>query len=131
MTELTKGDEVLFRQIHPYFFENGEPTSQAFTPTVKDAGKLSVDRSAITGAKESYELYTTTGRRSAAVYGLSVAEFHSHGIVCHADPIEQSNEMPANPAHAFAGFHAFAVNQQKIKAKRLKHVAIARGVLHS
>jgi hypothetical protein len=54
--ELVDEGEILFRQIHPEFMDNGEPTSQGFGPTAKDEGKLSVDRSAITDPKSSYRV---------------------------------------------------------------------------
>lgn len=130
MSELTAADEVLFRQIHPEFIEGEYPTSQAFAPTPKDYGKLSVDRSSITNAKASHELYTRTGLSSVAVFGVSVAEFRSQGLTCHGDPITECDRMPGNPAHAFGDFNPFGTNQQKNKAKRLKLVAIARGQLH-
>jgi hypothetical protein len=66
--ELTQKAEILFRQIHPQFMVSGEPTSQAFGPTIKDEGKLSVDRSELTDAKGAYELYNNRGKSSVAAF---------------------------------------------------------------
>ena len=74
--QLTDQDEILFRQIHPNFVEeDGQPSSQPFQPTEKDAGQLSVDRSSLTTAAAAFALFTSDGHASVAVYGLSVAEF--------------------------------------------------------
>lgn len=127
---MTDETEVLFRQVHPRFIQGAEPSSQAFQPTPKDDHKLSVDRSALTTAAEAHALFTSTGRLSAAVYGLSVQEFQVEELPCVSDPLEAAGEEPANPAHAYADYSAHGVNQQKIKAKRLKQKALARGRLH-
>jgi hypothetical protein len=128
--ELVDEGEILFRQIHPEFMDNGEPTSQGFGPTAKDEGKLSVDRSAITDPKSSYELYIKSGLRSAGVYGITVGECRAESLTCHPEPAEKIDQRPENPAHSFVDFRRFSVSQQKNKAKRLKRAAIARGKLH-
>ncbi|ASP51877.1 hypothetical protein GHK78_25355 [Sinorhizobium meliloti] len=134
---LTNDDEILYRQIHPTFMMEGQlssqpfmPTSQAFAPTPKDENKLSVDRSTITSAAESFELFKSNGHSSAAVYGVTVGEFGTHDISCVADPLEATNNQEANPAHAVADYSKHGPTQQKNKAKRLKQTAIARGKLH-
>jgi hypothetical protein len=129
--------EVLFRQIHPSFMQGDEvssipfaPTSQAFAPTAKDGGYLSVDRSSKTSAAESFKLFNGNGSSSAAVYGLTVGEFSVESISCVDDPIEASDGRAANLAHAVADYTPHAAGQQKNKAKRLKQKAIVRGRLH-
>ncbi len=72
---LNDEDEILFRQIHPTFFEDGHVSSSPFVPTKKDEGKLSVDRSSLTTASGAFHLYTSNGRQSAAVLGVTVIEF--------------------------------------------------------
>lgn len=124
------GEEVLFRQIHPKFYENSHPGSPQFSPTRKDEGKLSVDRSSLTDAAGAHALYTRNGFESAAVYGLTVAEFGAEKLPCHSDPLKAEGDLGANPAHAYADFSAFGGNQQKNIAKRLRNVAVKRGRLH-
>ncbi|AUW46857.1 hypothetical protein [Rhizobium leguminosarum] len=130
-------DEILFRQIHPSFIQDGElssqpftPTSQAFAPTPKDEGYLSVDRSSMTSAGDSYRLFTSNGHASSAVYGVTVGEFCEQAIACIQAPIQASENQTANPAHALADYNPHKSGQQKNKAKRLKQRAIARGRLH-
>lgn len=129
---LTDADEVLFRQIHPKWVEDdGEPSSQPFIPTKKDNNKLSVDRSSLTEASDSYALFLASGLASVAVYGLTVGEFGKENLPCTADPLEKTDEQSANPAHALADYTAFSAGQQKLIARRLKIVARARGVMFS
>ena len=123
-------DEVLFRQIHPKFYDNGEPSSQPFRPTDKDGNKLSVDRSHLTSAQASYELFVGNGYESDAVYGLSVGEFDEENLPCISDPLQSNEQIQANPAHAYADYSAHGTNKQKNIAKRLKKKAIDRGILH-
>ncbi len=129
-TVLTEMSEVLFRQVHPKFMHGGQPSSQPFEPTPKDGNRLSVDRSQLTTASDSYTLYTSSGHASAAVYGLTVGEFDAQDLPCHSDPLTATATEVANPAHAYADYSAHSSAQRKNKAKRLKQDAIARGRLH-
>lgn len=129
--KLINNSEVLFRQVHPSFLEkNGEPSSQPFKPSEKDANLMSVDRSTITTAAASYALYTSNGFSSVAVYGLSVGEFEVEKISCTSNPVDKTSTQAANPAHALANYENFRTSSQKNIAKRLKRVALNRGKLH-
>lgn len=127
---LDDSDEVLFRQVHPSFIDGGQPSSQTFTPTPKDEGKLSVDRSSLTSAAASHALFVGDGNTSDAVYGVSVGEFGAEALTCVSDPLQASATQSANIAHAYADYTPHSSNAQKTKAKRLKIKAIARGKLH-
>ncbi|MEE8627255.1 hypothetical protein [Methylobacterium ajmalii] len=130
--QLPTADEVLLRQIHPSFFDKGEPSSQPFCPTPKDENKLSVDRSSLTTAQSSFELHTVAkGLASAAVYGLTVDEFQQQSIGCISDPIAATESTPENLAHAYADYNPHKPSAQKNIAKRLKQAAIKRGCLYS
>jgi hypothetical protein len=130
MTELENDSEILFRQIHPSFIQDGLISSQPFYPTSKDDDKLSVDRESMTTPAAAFALFIAKGRNSAAVYGLSVGEFGQEKLDCYADPVEASDCTEANPAHAVVDYGAHTTSERKNKAKRLKIKAIARGVLH-
>lgn len=127
---LEDSDEVLFRQVNPSFYDNGEPSSQPFMPTSKDDNKLSVDRSSLTDAERSYQLFVANGFRSSAVYGLTVGEFSAESLPSVSDPVVASAGLAANPAHAYVDFSAYGAQEQKRKAKRLKILAIRRGCLY-
>lgn len=127
---LSEDTEVLFRQVHPSFIQNDQPSSQPFAPTLKDNNKLSVDRSSLTTAAASHALHTGAGHASAAVYGVSVAEFRAEALPCISDPLKAADGEPANPAHAYADYSGHGISQQKLKAKRLKLKASTRGRLY-
>lgn len=121
---LEDDDELLFRQIHPNCVEeDGEPSSAPFHPTTKDKNKLSVDRSSLTTAEESY-LRHRERWESDAVYGVTVGEFKDEEIPCLSNPLK------GNGAHVLANYRGISKNQQKKKAKRLRDVAVKRGKLH-
>lgn len=122
--------EVLFRQIHPQSYQNGRLSTDRFKPQPNDAGFMSVDRSTLTTAEKSHSLYASMGKKSAAVYGLSVAEFLSEALKVYADPIEADGVSPANPAHAVVDYTAFDERKWKNISKRLAVFALARGALH-
>lgn len=122
--------EVLFRQIHPNFMQNGEPASDRFRPQPNDEGMMSLDREALTTAAASYALYTSNGRQSAAVYGVAIGEFDTEVVPCQEDPLAATGTAPANPAHALADYTRHDYKAQKNISKRLKRKAVARGQLH-
>jgi hypothetical protein len=127
---LDDGEEVLFRQIHPNFYDNDFPSSESFAPSRKDNNKLSVDRSSLTTAGRAHALFTGNGFKSEAVYGVSVAEFRAENLPCYPDPLEAEGTLAANPAHAYADFSTFSPTQGKKIAKRLRNNAVNRGRLH-
>lgn len=127
---LMNPDEILFRQIHPDFIQNGEPASNRFMPQSNDGGLMSVDRSSLTDAAAAHSIYTSTGKKSAAVYGVSVGEFQCEKIECRADPLDATDYAPANPAHALADYTLHADKEWKLISKRLTQKAKARGQLH-
>lgn len=128
---LENGDEVLFRQVHPNFFPNGELSSEPFVPNTEDAGMLSVDSATKTSAEAAHFHYTTyLKKKSRRVYGISVGEFGNLEIVCREDPLDAEAGVPSNGAHCLADYTPFSANSQKNKAKRLKQAALKRGCLY-
>lgn len=128
--KLDKPEEVLFRQIHPNWIDDGVPASIGFVPSEKDQDKLSVDRSSITDAESSHALYTSQGYKSDAVYGVAVGEFEEQGINCFSDPIKGNDNTIENLAHAYADYSAHTPSQQKKRAQLIKRKALARGQLY-
>lgn len=128
---LCDSEEVLFRQVHPNALTDGVPGSHCFMPTDLDDNLMSLDRSSITTAEAAFRRYTSSGAKSAAVFGVSVLEFSLDDIACVADPVEGHPTLPDNPAHALADFSAHRRNRQKVVAKRLKSLALLRGCLFS
>ncbi len=91
---------------------------------------MSVDRSSLTDAASSHAIYTSTGNKSGAVYGVTVGEFGEQQIECRSDPLEAIDDKPANPAHTLADYTPHEEKKWKIISKRLKQKAKARGQLH-
>ena len=127
---LTNSEEVLFRQIHPNCIQDGEPASDRFKPQPNDNGFMSVDRSSLTSAAASQELYIRTGRQSAAVYGVTVGEFKDESVECSGDPLVENETTLANDAHALADYTTREEKDWRLISKRLTQKAKARGRLH-
>jgi hypothetical protein len=128
--QLTNDEELLFRQIHPDLLDGDVPASSNFKPKASDENKLSVDRSSVTTASKAFHLYCENGNKSAAVYALTAQEFGTENIRCFEDPLLDSQERKANPAHAVADYSNHPKSQHEKVAKRLKQKAIARGRQH-
>jgi hypothetical protein len=114
--------ELLYRQVHPNFYHKKKPASYVFRPNAADNGHLSVDRSSLTSAKESFERYTQR-LTSAAVYAVSVGEFASQTINCYSHPIID----PPNASHALADYSHLSEIEAKTAALQLRNFADARG----
>ena len=128
--KLSDEAEVLYRQIHPNFMQDGQPSSDRFRPSELDEGQLSLDRASMTTPADSHGLYTENGYASAAVFGVSVGEFGAESINCLSDPLKATEKQKANPAHALADYNGHEAKKHKTIAKRLKQKAVARGQLH-
>ena len=129
MTQLTVGEEVLYRQIHPAFYDDGQLLSPAFKPSSDDEGMMSVDRSSLTSAQAAHEHYTVHNKRSSScVCGVSVEEFAADAILCHGDPIAETDALKGNPAHGLANYTTIEEKKWKNVAKKLKNLAKKRGI---
>ncbi|MFO8072825.1 MAG: hypothetical protein R6V85_13210 [Polyangia bacterium] len=130
-TRLSEETEVLLRQVHPKFFACGRISSQAFEAPPSHAGKLSVDREALTTAREAFELYTDGfGRESAGVCGVTVGEVHGLELEAYENPIEESAEHPADPAHAVIDLSGLSRSKMKSTAGKLAREARERGMIY-
>lgn len=130
-TVLGDDDELLYRQVHPNFVVDGRPSSQAFRPTAKDAGKLSVSRGSLTTPPAAYEHHTQAlGLASAGTWAISVGECRQEALAAHADPLMSPPDPVANPAHAVVDFTPYSRGQSEAKGMRLARKATERGRLH-
>lgn len=116
-------DEELLRQVHPSFLHAGRPSSQAFRPTPKDAGRLSVDRGSRTTARDSFERHTARFA-SVGVWAVTVAEVTDVDLQAHEEPLEE------NPAHAYIDFAGHSRNGVRRAATVLARAAADRGALY-
>ena len=110
-TRLTDPGEVLFRQVHPSWVHDGVPTSQAFTPTPKDEGELSIARGSRTTAEAAYKHYTTVQKfASAGTWAVTVSEANDAGLECFDD------DQPDLLAHGIVDFRASAKRRPRGRA---------------
>lgn len=129
---ITNRDELLLRNINPGFVHNGQPSSQAFKPTSKDNGLLSVSQSTKRSAEEAFRFFTETLKlESSAVYAVSVGECLEHEVVPHEDPLTTECDGIHDDSHACIDFRSRNNSQTDRVAKRLKKKAIDRGIQYS
>ncbi|MFF0409804.1 hypothetical protein ACFYUY_05130 [Kitasatospora sp. NPDC004745] len=123
--------ELLWRQIHPAFLDGGQVSSQAFAPSDKDDGELSVNRQSIVSATEAFQHFTEVQRfQSAAVYAVSVEEVAAKGLRTVDDSTSDPENAPS-PGHAYIDFKAVAANKRRKKiGGLLRDQAVARGQQH-
>lgn len=112
---------MLLRQIHPSWVQEGNITSQAFQPTMKDEDRLSVYDGDRISPEESWEHYTKDlSFESVGVMGVTVKECKELGPIPKDDPIPF-------PEHIVIDFSSFGSSATKRIAKKLKAKAVARG----
>lgn len=117
-------DEVLFRQTHPVWIDEGRPVSRHFLPNSSDGGLLSSDRSSLTTPREAYEDYLAKARKTAGTWGVTVSEYGAEGLACYSDPVDD------NRAHAVIDFSSHDEKAHKGLSKKLYRKAIDRGCLY-
>jgi len=128
---LADEEELLLRQVHPSFVRGGRPSSQAFRPTTKDEGKLSVARGSVTTPASAYELHTAgLGLAAAGTWAITVGECRGQGLTVVADPVTCPLATVSDPAHALVDFMPHSKNQAEAKGARLARQAVDRGRLH-
>jgi len=121
-----KSDSLFFRQVHPNFFTEKKLSSQAFAPSPKDKGQLSVYDGDLISAGQSFEHYTQALKLSSVgVWGLSQAEVVETELTSRPDP------LPDSPAHALIDFGQASSLECRKRAKKLKIFAEKRGCLYS
>lgn len=113
-------DTLLHRQVHPNFVRNDRATSQAFSLTRRDEGRLSVYDGDLISPELAWRHYTQTLRRqSAGVISVTAQECHKIDLPVLSDPDEF-------PEHALIDFSLVTRGQAKNKAKQLRDYANRR-----
>ena len=116
-------DTLLYRQVHPNWTVDGGISSQAFRPTPKDEGLLSVyDGDKIDPEAAWHHYRSELGLASAGVLGVSVAECNDLQLPARPDPAPF-------PEHAVINFTGLSNSKRERKADRLKAAANERGWL--
>jgi hypothetical protein len=129
---LSDPQEILFRQVHPSFLRDGRPSSQAFRPTKKDGGELSVARGCFTTAQDAYEHHTEKlGLQSAGTWGVLVGECLEADLKTFGDPIGADRAAVPDAAHAFIDFRNLSGSQVEARGAKLVRHANQRGSLYT
>lgn len=111
----------LLRQVNPNWLVNGRPTSQTFTPSPKDEGKLSVYDGDQIDAADAWRHFTRElERTSIGVLAVTVAE-------CRAQSVEARPDPAPFKEHAVIDFGALSGKPAKKVGRRLRDLAMARG----
>ncbi len=122
--KLHDADEILLRQTHPAWIDEGRPVSRHFLPNSNDEGRLSSDRSSLITPREAYEAYLVKSRKTAGTWGITVGEYGTVGLTCYSDPLDD------NSAHAVIDFSSHDDKGQKSLSKKLYRKAVDRGCLY-
>ena len=114
-------EHLLHRQVHPSWVQNGQFSSQAFRPTPKDVGKLSVYGGKQISAGESFAHWTSElNLKSDGVVSVSTGEVETLTLAWAIDGTPF-------PAHGYIDFTGLSKGQVERSATLLKARALARG----
>ena len=119
-------DTYLWRQVHPHFIRDNQVTSQVFTPTPKDEGRLSTYDGNQISAEASWKHYTTQAFDKPAAYD-------SAGVVtvtveeCEAQETTVVRDSDSFPEHVLVDFTQLPKSKHKTVAKELSRIARERG----
>jgi hypothetical protein len=123
--QLDDPDELLYRQVHPQWIVDGEPSSQAFKPTKKDAGMLSIALGSKTTAEDAWLQHTQVLMlASGGTWAVTVGDVAEVDLSSYAQPLDE------NAAHGFIDFRGLGRGAAESKAKLLLAKTRARGCMH-
>lgn len=105
---MTGEPHLLHRQVNPSWVQEGRVSSQAFNPTPKDSGLLSVYDGALIAPEPSFVHYTRT-LRAIGVVSVSTDEVTEVGLTWRADP----EPFPEHAVIDYTGLQSAA----KVKAR--------------
>jgi len=118
-------DEFLYRQVHPQWIVESEPSSQAFKPTRKDEGMLSIALGSKTTAEDAFLHHTEVLRlASGGTWAVTVGEVAAFDLSSFEQPLEDS------PAHGFIDLRGLGRRAMESKARLLVAKARNRGCVY-
>lgn len=119
---MTDEQHLLHRQVNPSWVQEGRVSSQAFNPTPKDSGLLSVYDGALMSPESSFQHYTgKLGFKAIGTVSVSDGDVSAVGLNWRPDP-------EPFPEHAVIDFTTLgSAGKVKAKAQALAERARARG----
>lgn len=113
---------LLHRQVNPSWIQDGRISSQAFNPTPKDSGLLSVYDGALIAPEHSFQHYTSSlGLSAMGTVSVSVDEVTAVGLCWRPD-------TAPFPEHAVIDYTGIgSAKKVKAKAQALAERARTRG----
>jgi hypothetical protein len=118
---LTDAEELLHRNAHPQFVENGRPSSLVFCLHGNDQGQLSTQRNSKASADVAYQRYTARGKPSCGVWSVTINECQAIELSAYDDPIDDDD------SHSIIDLTAFNTNQARKRTDKLARKARDRG----
>ncbi len=109
-------DDLLFRQVHPKYMNEGRFTPDVFLLSSSDYGLLSVAHAAKTSAEEAYHRHINWGRATVAVVAVSVSECEEYAVPAYEDPTDD------DAAHAVIDHRAFLADDKKKERRRIREM---------
>jgi len=123
---LDHSEELLHRQVHPQWVVDGERSSQAFRPTKKDDGMLSIALGSKSSGEEAFIHHTRVlNLASGGTWAVTVGEASAVDLRSFEQPLENS------PAHGFLDFRGLSRGAAESKAKLLRIKASERGCVYA
>lgn len=121
--KLDDPDEYLWRQVHPSWVgDDGHPSSQAFKPTPKDQGMLSIGVGGKISAEGAYVHHTQKlGHKSQGSWAVTSGEARAVALDCYEQPLDDT------PHHGFVDFRGLPRKASEANAKVLLASARDRG----
>ncbi|UFS93750.1 hypothetical protein [Nocardia huaxiensis] len=129
--ELDNPDELIWRNVHPTWIDNGQLSSLAFKPSPKDTGKLSGAREEkVTADKHYFEFTEELGLESAGVWAVTVGEAREQAVPCVYDAESSTKPDPCPTGHTYLDFRSHSGGRVRKIASSLRKAAEERGKRH-
>lgn len=126
---LDADEELLLRQVHPTWLVDGRPSSQAFRPTRKDEGMVSVNRVTHVTVEEAHAAHTGRGFASVGVLAITVGDC-APDIKAIEAPMTEADDGFDDSSHVILDFRGMSNGTVEKQARRLVRLAVERGFLY-
>jgi hypothetical protein len=126
--------ELVHRQVNPNFVKEGRITSEAFQPTKKDKGLLSVNRGEMCSAEEAHRTFVSRGWSSWGTLTVAVSEVTAVQLAVLEAPLDATQDpedLFDDITHAVIDFRSLDDNKKQIekRARTLRDNAVKRGAV--